>query len=1218
MQRALDVDHDPSTALVRARQQEQTARVQDDQADVQAWVKQRRKAQPCADLPADASHIWGLALSGGGIRSAVFCFGLVRALARHGALPRFDVLSTVSGGGYIGSALGKLFHDAGSREEVKQVYAALEGADRNWFTWWLRANGRYLIPRGFKDTLFALASHLRNLIGVHIELGVLALVLAIGLAFFNILVWSGLAALPGAQDVLRAMPYAMHWLPTLWLSLLPLALLVITLMAAYWTLPEPGAKGVLRPAMYLAMSVAALIALLLVRPPLTSFDRISALWSVALLVALGWGLAVPLARHALARARARYAPGTALAPADPQRADALAHEDARHHLTSQLGRLGRAAAVLLGLGVLDRLAWYLAFEVQALEWLAGVVVVLTVLLRALLPRLVSSSSSARPALGLGLAALGNLAGYAMLTSLALLWLMAFDKLLFVENASREIYAWSDLGVASVVFIALLGYAWFTRHDFGFLNLSSLHNFYRARITRGFLGAANGWRFPGSGQGSMPPHLRALDAVAGEADDEFKPLHVISVHGRDDVPMAQYQPQRHGGPVHLINVCVNQTSDPRGGLFNQDRRGLPMELGPQAHVRVSGSAWRRAESQGALTLGRWGAISGAAFAPGLGSLTRGGVAALCTLAGLRLGYWWPSHCLAGATAAPARREGKSSGLLRELVGNFTAQRGGAWYLSDGGHYENTAALALLAERASLIVLADCGADPRYRFEDLENLVRKARIDFEAEIEFLRPKTNQPDTAFAYFGSLDDLASPASQACLALARMRYTGLKEPGYLVLVKPNLSAGMTADLVNFKRDHPDFPQETTTDQFFGEAQWESYFKLGRIIGRHLDAALLHKLAASANERFEDDLGTRAQRVAGEDAEANDANPAGDAKVASRLPARIAGTALAASVGLGAAATLGVTLWQGIEGWRVQREAAAKVEQAALTELTTRYLAWEGQKPEAFTPLVATLLRASDHGACRGAEAGWIHDSQLAQCAVQSVRDACGSPAGAQHFGCRLLETTKAIDCLKQVLPSPVHYWGFEFRDPARPNLAACPVLVPAGADAAAAAASAAGVEVAPARPAPPGAVMAVPTPAGAAAESASPAPASPGAGRPCEGKTVHVQIFGGQQRASLRALREPWRQLGATVPRTEDVLDSAQRKDQTPPRAGTDETRTYFHDAGSQACALELVKAARAAPGDLPRWADPVPLPPRLRPTPGVIEVWVAPGANPNQSAAR
>ena len=45
----------------------------------------------------------GLAFSGGGIRSATFNLGVLQGLARMGLLPMFDYLSTVSGGGYIGS-----------------------------------------------------------------------------------------------------------------------------------------------------------------------------------------------------------------------------------------------------------------------------------------------------------------------------------------------------------------------------------------------------------------------------------------------------------------------------------------------------------------------------------------------------------------------------------------------------------------------------------------------------------------------------------------------------------------------------------------------------------------------------------------------------------------------------------------------------------------------------------------------------------------------------------------------------------------------------------------------------------------------------------------------------------------------------------------------------------------------------------------------------------
>ncbi len=57
-----------------------------------------------------ASHLCGLALSGGGIRSAIFNLGAIQALSRYGLLEGFDYLSSVSGGGYIGSWLSALLH----------------------------------------------------------------------------------------------------------------------------------------------------------------------------------------------------------------------------------------------------------------------------------------------------------------------------------------------------------------------------------------------------------------------------------------------------------------------------------------------------------------------------------------------------------------------------------------------------------------------------------------------------------------------------------------------------------------------------------------------------------------------------------------------------------------------------------------------------------------------------------------------------------------------------------------------------------------------------------------------------------------------------------------------------------------------------------------------------------------------------------------------------
>lgn len=54
-----------------------------------------------------------LCLSGGGIRSGTFNLGVLQGLARNGQLGEFNFLSTVSGGGFIGSWLTAWIHRAG-------------------------------------------------------------------------------------------------------------------------------------------------------------------------------------------------------------------------------------------------------------------------------------------------------------------------------------------------------------------------------------------------------------------------------------------------------------------------------------------------------------------------------------------------------------------------------------------------------------------------------------------------------------------------------------------------------------------------------------------------------------------------------------------------------------------------------------------------------------------------------------------------------------------------------------------------------------------------------------------------------------------------------------------------------------------------------------------------------------------------------------------------
>jgi hypothetical protein len=62
-----------------------------------------------------------LCFSGGGIRSATFGLGVLQGLARLGLVGEFDYISTVSGGGYLGSWLSAWIHRKGLKKVQKQL-----------------------------------------------------------------------------------------------------------------------------------------------------------------------------------------------------------------------------------------------------------------------------------------------------------------------------------------------------------------------------------------------------------------------------------------------------------------------------------------------------------------------------------------------------------------------------------------------------------------------------------------------------------------------------------------------------------------------------------------------------------------------------------------------------------------------------------------------------------------------------------------------------------------------------------------------------------------------------------------------------------------------------------------------------------------------------------------------------------------------------------------
>lgn len=69
----------------------------------------------------------GLALSGGGIRSATFNLGVLQALERKDLLPRMDYLSTVSGGGYLGGCLSSSLATAPDAADMDVILSGVPG-----------------------------------------------------------------------------------------------------------------------------------------------------------------------------------------------------------------------------------------------------------------------------------------------------------------------------------------------------------------------------------------------------------------------------------------------------------------------------------------------------------------------------------------------------------------------------------------------------------------------------------------------------------------------------------------------------------------------------------------------------------------------------------------------------------------------------------------------------------------------------------------------------------------------------------------------------------------------------------------------------------------------------------------------------------------------------------------------------------------------------------
>ena len=370
-----------------------------------------------------------------------------------------------------------------------------------------------------------------------------------------------------------------------------------------------------------------------------------------------------------------------------------------------------------------------------------------------------------------------------------------------EVLLAEAMPWPGFLAHGLIFVIALALSFVINRAIS-INLFSLNGLYRMRLMRAFLGASNARRHADQFTG-FDPH---------------------------DTPIARDLPHAPGVPLHVINTTLNLVGT-KNTAWRQ-RKAEPFSFSP-----LHSGSWRLgyvptkyyAGADGP-TLATTMTISGAAFNPNMGYHSSPLVTLMMTFFNVRLGWWMPNPAREEGGRLPwsakgadfLRRNGPSLALeplIREAFGRTDDTY--RWIeLTDGGHFENLGLYEMVMRRCKKIVVVDAGADPKCQFEDLGNAIRKIQIDLGIPICF----RSLP---------FQEGAKPENRYC-AVADIDYgcvdNGLSSEearGTLIYIKPALTGNEPPDIKQYSLTHGDFPHEATANQFFNEAQFESYRHLG-------------------------------------------------------------------------------------------------------------------------------------------------------------------------------------------------------------------------------------------------------------------------------------------------------------------------------------------------------------------------------------------------------
>jgi Patatin-like phospholipase len=719
--------------------------------------------------PTLSSGLAGLALSGGGIRSASFCLGALQALDKTGVLKKIDYLSTVSGGGYIGTSLSV----AMSRSKGAFPFTSSLTQDEPYGVQHIRNHSNYLFPQGIINIFYNVAIYLRGLLANALLILPWLLVLAAITIFFKPDSESLHISLTGTT-----LPEAFN-ADHFGVSLIVLYLFVLLLLVwALWRSLEISGWAAEIGSSWTVLSAVVLIILIAI-----AFCELQPLVLDGIFKSANrqGGILASFAEwlQALAAVLAPFSAAVAFFSRHIGRL--LGQGNERPNLGALASRAAGKAAVYIAGAAIPFLLWmaylYLCF--------AGI--------KDLDPDYVKSSGS---------------------NYHAPLWLSDISQRWFGHKTP---IGWFYLVTGIELFLLSLFLA---------PNANSLHRLYRDRLSKAFLfdptTIVARHLAPGSKLQSAPLSDPAAFKRLKYENVELAPLDRFRLSEISCVDT----------PCHLINTALNiqgsKYANRRGRnadffLFS------PKFIGSAATQYVRTEELEDAVKE--LDLATAMAISGAAASSNMGASSIKALTPTLAILNVRLGYWAANPRQLAHDRKPSSMFASVFDqfyFLQELLG-LMRETSNTIYLTDGGHIENLGIYELLRRRCQLIIAVDAEADPEMSFRSLVALQRYARIDLGVLIDLpwaeIRDATRAASKEIAETGGLPPNAAPHGPHC-AVGEITYPQGGN-GILIYVKSSITGDENDYIVDYKRRFPTYPHETTADQLFSEEQFEVYRALG-------------------------------------------------------------------------------------------------------------------------------------------------------------------------------------------------------------------------------------------------------------------------------------------------------------------------------------------------------------------------------------------------------